>query len=186
MFRSLFAAIIGTFIAFIWTSASWTFLPWHHWDMKSFKHGGHAISQAIQTETLDVGIYAIPDLSKDSNANMENQKKWREQTMHGPFVFLAVQPAGMPWDMKAAMGLQLGVTFIVTLILVSLLGALGIAGAFKTALFCSFAVLSGDLLANAGYFIWWGFPLKASLINMADAWIGWFIAGLVMGAMIKK
>jgi len=186
MFKSILAAIAGAIIVFAWCVISWVYLPWHHWDMKSFAQGGEVITEALNKETVEVGLYVLPNVTQEVHTDKEAQQKWQEKAQAGPFVFMIVNPKGMMWDMNVALAAQFAIVFIAALVIAILMTVTGVGGVIRCALFASFAVTTGAFLVHANHMIWWGFPLVMTLVNIADAWIAWFLSGFVMGLFLRR
>jgi hypothetical protein len=178
---------VGAVIVFIWSSISWTVLPWHNWDMKSFTDDGVAITQALQSQAPESGLYSIPNTNfKIHHATPEQEKAWHEKALQGPFAFISVNNKGLRWDMKTALGVQFLATFIVAFIVVGFLKQTRLLHTFAKALFIMFALLSGSFLMGVAHWNWWAFPTTAMWVNLADVAISWFFAGLVMAKVVRK
>lgn len=186
MFKSILAAIAGAIIVFAWCVISWVYLPWHHWDMKSFSQGGEVITEALGKETTEIGVYVLPNVTPELQKDKEAHQKWQAKAQEGPFVFMVVNPEGTMWNMNMALAAQFAIVFIAALVMAILMKASGIGGVIRCALFASFAVTTGAFLVHANHMIWWGFPLMMTLVNIADVWIAWFLSGFVMGLFIRK
>ncbi|MFI4937828.1 MAG: hypothetical protein ACHQJ6_04880 [Candidatus Berkiellales bacterium] len=185
MKKCLGAPLAGAIVAFIWASISWMVLPWHNLDMKSFKDDGVAITQAIQHEATESGIYTIPNMTKDLHENKEKSKEWAEKAQKGPFAYLAVDLKGTKWDMRMGLMVQFIILLIVAFVGSWIINKSSMQGVFKNAIFLSFAVTAGAFLVHASNWNWWGFPVMTTVVNFVDPAIAWFLAGLVMAKIIK-
>lgn len=184
--RNLFAAIVGTIVVFAWSSASWMILPWHYWDMKSFKKEGHVITESVQVEAPESGIYTVPNFSADAHKTPDTQKAWSDKAQHGPFVFMAVKAKGLHWDMNVALAIQFATQFLVALCAAWLVAQSCLVSAFSRAFLVCVAVSLGSVLTNIANWNWWGFPFLTTLVNIADIAIGWYLGGFFIGIIVKK
>ncbi|MGY8642552.1 MAG: hypothetical protein ACKVJU_15840 [Verrucomicrobiales bacterium] len=71
MIKAFFAAIIGAFIAFAWTSFSWKVLPFHGENLNQFSNEAE-ISAALKAGAETPGIYIIPE---DQSLSHEAKRK---------------------------------------------------------------------------------------------------------------
>lgn len=168
--KCLLATLIGGVLIFAWFGISWMVLPWHKTTMAGFKDEA-AVVKVLSKNAADSGIYTAPwtNFGKD------------EQKTQKPFVFMSVRAEGM--DVKGGMNERMLKDFFVCLFMAGLLACLlkkiccgGCPGAFS---------LKVGLIAGlAGYmphFIWFGFPIKYTLVGIADCVIAFTIAGAMMG-----
>lgn len=178
------AALMGAIVVFAWASFSWVVLPWHNWDLKTFQDKGTAVTQAIQEQATASGFYMLPELDV-TQYDQEKQKEWSQAAKKGPFVYMSVQLYGTHWDMNLALLVQfITQLFVASLCVWFLLLCNPQLSFIKKAMFISFAVSSGNLLAQIGFWNWWNFPLLSTLVNIIDLAIAWFFAGLVMSIFV--
>lgn len=184
--RNILASIVGAIIVLAWSTASWMFLPWHKIDMKSFKENGQVMTEAIKREAPESGIYILPNMSSDMHQSKEKQTEWTQKAKEGPYVFMSVKSEGMPWDMHMAM-----IGHFLTLLVIAfgaawLMSKSVVSGVMRRATFVATVVTLGVILNELGHWNWWGFPIRAVGINIADTLIGWFLAGIFMSLIVKK
>jgi hypothetical protein len=184
--RNVLAAVLGAAVVFAWTCASWMLMPWHKIDMQSFKDDGKAMVEVIKRDAPDSGIYILPNMSKDMYKSPEKQAEWTKNAKAGPYVFMSVKSSGLGWDMHMSLIGQYVIQLIVAFFAAWLLSKSALSNVFKRAIFVSCAVTIGVILSEAANYNWWGFPLRSMGINIADALIGWFFAGIIMAMIVKK
>lgn len=184
--RNILASIVGAVIVMAWSTASWMFLPWHNMDMKGFKENGEVITEAIKREAPESGLYVLPNMSSDMHQSTEKQVEWAKKAKEGPYVFMSVKAEGMPWDMHLSMVGQFIIVLIVAFGAAWLVSKSAVSGVLRRATFIATVVTLGVVLTELCHWNWWGFPIRSAGINIADTLIGWFLAGMLMGHIVKK
>lgn len=176
MARVLVGAILGSIILFVWSAISWMALPWHMQTMHSFKNDT-AIVEVIKANADKSGVYFLPAPSSQQQNSMNTEMK-------GPFVLAAVQFENMP-----AMTHPLGIQFIMELVtaflaccLLAKTKGLGYFGRFGFIFKFSLAIA---IMSYVPYWNWFGFSTDYTLVGMADIIISWFLAGIIMAAIVK-
>jgi hypothetical protein len=102
-------------------------------------------------------------------------------------VFLVTHVDTSPEEnMGPMMAQEFGATFVGALFLVLGLGALRPRSAMNGGLVggtLGFAAAASTLLSET---IWYGFPISWTALNTIDLTVGWFLAGLVIAALMRK
>lgn len=185
MKNCILATFVGAIIVFIWTSVSWMVLPWHNWDMKSFKDDGKHITEALKKEASESGIYVIPNLKQEDHQDSKGQEAWMEKAHQGPFAYMSVRTQGTHWDMNVSLAVQFLMQLFVASLVVSIISKMPTLTVLGKAFTISLIVTTGTLISNISCWNWWGFPVTTTLVNIADVAIGWFLAGIFI-ALIKR
>lgn len=183
--RKIIAALVGAVVVFIWTGVSWMVFPWHNWDVKAFKDEGKVVAEALQSQSNGYGLYMIPYCDPANSKDPEKQKAWEQKAKQGPFAYMSVKPDGIKWDMKMALGVQFLISLGVALMAAILLGYCKATSLIGRAWFVTFAVTAGAVLTQLSNWNWWAFPTTATLVNIADVVIAWYLAGLFMAKIVK-
>jgi len=177
MARVLIGAILGSIILFVWSAISWMALPWHMQTMHSFKNDA-AIIEVVKANADKSGVYFLP------TPNAQQQQNSMTTEMKGPFVLAAVQFENMP-----AMAHSLGIQFIMELItaffaccLLARTKGLGYFGRLGFIFTFSLAIAT---MSYVPYWNWFGFSTDYTLVGMADIIISWFLAGIIMAAIVR-
>jgi hypothetical protein len=182
--RQIIAGIVGAIIVFVWTGLSWMVFPWHNWDIKAFKDEGKVISETLKSQSSGHGIYMIPYCDPKDAKDEQKKKEWQEKAKQGPFAYMIVKPDGIKWDMKTALGVQFGITLLVSIMAAFLLGLSRTTSLLGRAWYLTFVVTTGAVLTQLSNWNWWGVPTTATLVNIADVIIAWYFAGLIMAKIV--
>jgi len=98
MLKSLvLGAILGGLTAFIWSFISWSFLPWHQKQLRSFQNEDE-VTAIIASHAPESGNYLLPTGPPQEGMTSEQKKAAEEIRMQkmqkGPLVFAAVRREG--------------------------------------------------------------------------------------------
>lgn len=163
--------VIGTLVCalvlFVWQTISNTALPWHMQTMRQFANDT-AAAQAVRAQAPANGVYFSPR-GMLVVASMDSAMTDQSRTTMG--VRIARQFA---LDVVAAVALVM---------LLTPFAALGPMRAGTAAMLGAFAVSAVIELSNWN---WYGFTLPYALVNVVDQTIGFFLAGLALGAVGRR
>src|SRR6266849_2571784 len=111
MLKSLvLGAILGGSTAFIWSFISWSVLPWHEKQLRSFQNEDE-VAAVIASHAPESGNYLLPTGPSQEGMNAEQKKAAEEIRMQkmqkGPLVFAAVRRAAAYLDAPANQRLEL-------------------------------------------------------------------------------
>ena len=190
MFRVIVAGFFAAILAFAWSFISWGVLPWHDSAMSKFKNQDF-VSWVIKENAPKSGVYVAPYFkSSDGNLNPEevihNVEAQKEAMKKGPFVYAQVRLKGIDPSSVS--------TYIYSF-LTQFLGAVLIGYLLSKAADLSyggrlfFVMIAGLTVGVLGFFpdwTWFGAGWKFTLVMVADLVITWFLAGLVLAALIKE
>ncbi len=181
--RVITATILGGVAVYVWCMASWMLLPWHKTSFSVFTNET-TVAHTLSENAPHSGIYLIPYISDFSGAQKaEHEKKYTE----GPLAFVAFsKEGGNDPQMKKQMVVALLMDLIGAFLIASLLSAASGISYINRVLFVAGAGLAVGILGNVPNYNWWHFPLNYTAIAIADAFVGWFIAGILMAAVVRK
>jgi hypothetical protein len=142
-------------------------------------------SKCCSSLKIRSGIYTIPNSGPDLYKDKEKYSTWEAQAKEGPYAFITVRANGLAWDMKTSLGIMFAMQFILAIVAGWLICNSKFQSAYGRAFFVAIAMTAGVTISSIGGWNWSGFPLVPMLVCMADAFIGWFLAGLVMGKVLR-
>lgn len=172
------AALIGGVILFVWGFISWMVLPWHRMQYHRFKDE-RQVQQVIKQNAPEAGVYVLPHCCNQDKEELSSLKN------EGPVLYGVVRMTGY----------HMGAKPLIISLITQILGAAVIAWMlmqtkykeYKDKVF--FVTVAGFLVGLLGLvpgWNWWGFPMSYTLVMWLDLVIGWFLAGLAMGKLLKK
>ena len=189
--RLAIAGAAGAVVLFIWSSISWTLIPWHLMDKFPGEMG---IRQTLKLTQAERGVYWIPgeDLSIDKSAltgaevdAMKEAKKQAEK--EGPTALVVYDPkGGSPkgfWTLVK--GLILNFLVATTAAVLLMLAAPALPGLHGRVIF---VVLLGVYTAIGTHLMnwnWMNYPLKFSLEMAGDTLVASVLLGVTLGVLVR-
>lgn len=183
MLKSLvLGAILGGLTAFVWSFISWSLLPWHLNQYRSFQNEDE-VSAVTSSHAPESGIYLLPMGPSQEGMNAEQKKaamEIRTQKMQkGPLMFASIQRAGFgsfPRVLLTQVCYQVLAALLLTWLL---LQTAGLSYARRVT-FLAVTGLAASVIADLPYWNWYGFPAPYTAINLIDYTLTWLLAGLVI------
>lgn len=175
MQRILLAGVVGGLVVFLWGAVAHLVLPFGHLGFTAAPGEAAAIA-ALKEALPEPGLYALPDM-RDVAAD--------QMPASGPFGFLAWRP-----ETSYTMGRNLIVEFL-SGALAALLAACVLKscapglGVLRTGVATMALGLFAWLSIDASYWNWYGFSSGFFLSQGVQQAVGWLLAGLAMGAVLR-
>ncbi len=173
-------ALIGGVVMFVYLYASWMLLPWHKTTTMSFK-SDRAVAAALTANAEQSGVYLLPRV----DAGAADATKMAPAKVEKPFAFVSVFNDGIDAkNMRNQLIRQFVLCLFSAMILTCLLKKAACGGCPKL-----FSFKVGLLVAVLHYvpnMIWYQFPVKYSLVGMADDIISITLAGVVLSMCCAK
>lgn len=186
--RILLAGILGGILVFFWGYVSHVLLPLGEVGIKQFPND-EPIVAALRDNVRESGFYFFPGMAGHGMArDAATMKAWEEKYRQGPRGILIYHPTGAtPMDPKQ-LGIELGADILAALLAAWLLAQTvgSFTGYGARVVFVVVLGLFGALATNLSYWNWYGFPTDYTLATVADEVIGWFVAGLAIGGIVKS
>ncbi len=168
----LILSVVAAVVLFLWGFASWMALPWHKAVVNQFTNET-AVAQVLKENSPQQGVYYLP---------YSPEKHAPDQVG----AFINVLPNGAPMNM----GIHLLVDFVSQIISAFLLlTLLGKQENMSYGCKVGFFSLAGLLIGFASHMLYWNwfsFSTPYIAVAIADVWIGWTLAGLVLAKLIKS
>jgi hypothetical protein len=178
----LLGTILGGIAAFVWSTISWTVLPWHEKPILHFQNE-EEVSAVIASHAAQSGIYILPAGPSQEGMTAEQKKAAQaavmEKMQKGPIMFAAVRRGGFG---SYANGLiiqffsLMAAAFLLTWLL---LQTRGLSYA-RRVLFLAVAGLAASVIVDIPDWNWWGFSGVYTAVNLADFTLMWLFAGMVI------
>jgi hypothetical protein len=162
----LIGTVVTAIALFAWQTISNAVLPWHMATMREFANND-AMVEAIRANAPENGVY------------VSNQ---------GILAAVALTPNLI--DKTTLIGQMLGKQFVINLVVAFLLALVALrlrpTTVMGTATALAIAGLAGSALIELSNWNWYGFSASWSIVNLVDHTIQWFIAGLVLAALMRR
>lgn len=164
--------LLGGLVLFVWSSLSWTVIPWHEATLKKFT-GDEAITKAIMEAAPEKGIYYLPSQGTE-------EELWKKMET-GPVAFAAIRPGSQTLGMGPLMGLQFVIQILVSSLLTwMLLQTKADLSYMKRVLFVAVATFMAGVMVHLPNWNWWEFSTSYTLVNIIDQFVSGLLAGLVI------
>jgi hypothetical protein len=177
--RWVVGGIAAGVVMFLWGAVAHMVLPLGEAGIKAIGDEA-AVVTVLKEKVPDAGFYFFP--------GTRDQAKWQQDVARNPRGILIVTPPSVPFSMGRSMGVQ---------VLINVLGGILLAGLFVVArsnlrtlancfLFGTLAGAFASLSVDAPQWNWYGFPTVYLLAQIVTLAIGWGLAGLTLGLMMKR
>jgi hypothetical protein len=185
--------IVGSLLAglamFIWGSVSHIALGLEESAIKEIPNEDQLLP-LLQTNIKESGFYFFPGMGSSANLTKEQkaaaEKKWTEKYTAGPYGIMIYHPEGeqpmSPRQLVTQFGVEIVTALVAALVLAQARGLKAYLG--RVGLVTLLGLLP-FFVVNVPYWNWYGFPPHYTLIQLADKVITFFVAGLVLAALVK-
>lgn len=188
--KLLLASLLAAIVSFVWGYVSWMQLGWHDAGIRDFKDEA-AVAEVIKDNaTNGRGIYMLPYQRKPQNFASEEEKAQlkadHEQALaDGPYIYAIVRPGRQDGSMGESLIRSFIRSLIASLIVGSLMNLLVISYAGRVSFAGALGAFAG-LAVDMQQWIWFELPTRDLIVNMADHFIEWTLAGAVLGLFLGK
>jgi hypothetical protein len=184
MARVLLGGIAAGIVVFIWGAVAHMALPIGEMGIRAIPHEESVIG-ALELSIQQPGFYLFPYMNP-KEASEEAKKAWSEKLKKGPAGILVIHPEG-----SEAMSPRQLSTEVATDVVAALLAALLLSQVRPNTSYwgrVGFVTLLGIfafVTISIPYWNWYGFPTDFTTGQAIDQIVGWFLAGLVLAAIVR-
>ena len=209
--KPLLTALLAAIVSFVWGYVSWMQLGWHDAGTRDFKDEA-AVAEVIKDNaTNGRGIYMLPYERGQRAARVQEARAIREvgvgeqhladrhavgagralPALHeqaladGPYIYAIVRPGRQDGSMGESLIRSFIRSLIASLIVGSLMNLLVISYAGRVSFAGALGAFAG-LAVDMQQWIWFELPTRDLIVNMADHFIEWTLAGAVLGLFLGK
>jgi hypothetical protein len=185
MTRIILAGVVGAVIYFVWGMAAWMVIPLHTPTMAGLPDQ-NAIREALQSQDLQTGVYAIPWSVNDDDWQ-QPESEYNQNHRAGPLAMIIYHQDGsevMPTRMLVCGFL---INLLAAMLAACLLSAT-LASCPSFARRVGFVLGLGIFVAltgHASYWNWMRFPTDYTIAFMVDVIVGWTLTGLAIAAIVR-
>lgn len=170
--RILLGAVLGGITLFLWGFASHMLLGLGEVGV-SFLPNEDGVLAAMRDAIREPGLYFFPGTESDHTGP------------HGVLVYHPHGEASIHWPKHLFLEIlgDIGAALLAAFFLSKAVA--GLAGFGARVQFVAFLGLFASVAVDVPYWNWYGFPTNYTVATMLDQVVGFFLAGLVLAAIIK-
>lgn len=191
MKQTLLGALAGGVVLFVWGFLAWAVLPLHNSSFRSLPNED-AIIPVLRSSIATDGLYYFPGMPEETAGTTDDQKKanmeaWANKHKQGPVGMVVYHPGGVD-PMMASQFIWGFVIFFLASFIASWLLARSTAAASPYLARVAFCGILGVFISFATHItsmVWLYMPMDHTSAMVADAIIGWLLAGFAIGAIVK-
>lgn len=188
--RGLLAALLGAVAMFLWMSLAHMALPLGEVGIQEMPNE-RPVLDAMRSSIGDAsGLYFFPGMGVAPNAPRSERsaamERYGEKLAANPSGFVVYHPPGANGLSLGRLAFELLIEFLETLLAVLLLGMTRLASYGSRVGFVTLAGLLAVLGTNLSYWNWYGFPANYTAAYMTTQLVGFFVAGLVIAAILRR
>ena len=164
-------------------------LTWHQAGMHEFKDDA-AVIEVINANATGRGIYMLPYARETMDFASQEEKAEAAAAVEiakkdGPFMYAILRPGKQDGGMVQSLTRSFFRSLAGCLLIGALMIPLVIGYAARVSFAAAFGAFAG-IAVEAQHWIWFELPTRDLVVNMADHFIEWTLAGLVLGLFLGK
>jgi hypothetical protein len=184
MKKKLLATFLGAVIFFVWSAVvhmnpGTALLGWSQLNGQE-----DVLMTSLKAEVPGPGLYFFPAMDMSGHTTKEQQDAWAAKYKAGPSGLLLVQPPGHDTSMGKQLVVQFLSNFACALLAAFVLTATRGSFLRRVATVAALGLFSW-LAISVAQWNWYEFPFGFIALDALNQILGWFLAGLLMAAMIK-
>lgn len=191
MKKIILGGLVGGVILFVWGILAWVVLPLHDASLRRIADEDTVIT-ALRSSMAAEGVYVFPAMPEQSAGMTAQQREaamasWTEKYKRGPIGLIIYDPEGANPFMPSMMVVGFILDFLSALVAAWFLSRSTAVVSSYTArvAFCGMLGLFASLVTHLTYWNWMSFPRDYTTAMVLDAVVGWVLAGLGIGALVK-
>lgn len=183
MMRIVLGAVVAGTVVFFWGAISHMALPIGTMGVNSLP-GEEKTIAAMKESIHEPGFYIFPGHDMNKPMTASEMEAYAAKIKDGPSGILVFKPNGgeamSPRQLLTELGSSVVAALIAGLILTQVK-----SGYFARVLIVTGLGLFGFVSVLISYWNWYGFPTDFTIGAALDEVVGWFLAGLVLAAIIR-
>jgi hypothetical protein len=183
MLKVVSGGILAGIVVFFWGAFAHMVLPLGKMGVRLIPNEESVIG-AIRDTIREPGFYFFPGKDMSRQASESEEQVWQAKVKQGPVGVIIIRPSGGEAMSPRQLGTELA-TNIVSAWLAAFLLTFIHSGYRGRVLFVTLLGVFGFLTISVPYWNWYGFPADFTVAEAIDQIIGWFLAGLVLAAIVR-
>jgi len=183
MRRVVLGGLLAGVVVFFWGAASHMALPLGTMGVHKIPDEDGMIA-AFRGSITEPGFYFFPGIDHSKPVSSSEVEAVYAKIKQGPAGILVIHPEGREAMSPRQLGTELA-TNVVSALLAAWLLAHVVSGYARRVLFVTLLGVFGFVTVNVPYWNWYGFPTDFTSAEAIDQIVGWFLAGLVLAAIVR-
>jgi hypothetical protein len=184
MKKNIIAGVVGGIILWVWGFLAWVVLPLHTTTMPNVPNED-VVMEVLKNNLPSEAVYVFPGMPTDMSH--ASKAAYEEKYKRGPRGMIIYNPKGDEPMMASEMISGL-IIFMISAYLAAWLLSRSTAitaSFFSRVVFCGLLGVLMSFYGHLSAWNWMGFPFNYTTAQIADAIIGWLLAGLGIAAIVK-
>jgi hypothetical protein len=183
MVKVIVGAVVAGIVVFCWGAIAHMALPIGTMGIRPIP-GEDKVIAAIKDTIREPGFYFIPGRDMSKPQSKSEEEAYAAKVRQGPSGVMVIHPEGSESMSPGQLLTELGSSVVAALVAALVLTHVR-SGYFGRVLVVTAMGLFGFLSILVSYWNWYGFPTDFTIGAVLDEVIGWFLAGLVLAAIIR-
>ena len=184
MVKVIAGGLAAGIVVFFWGAIAHVVLPIGSMGIRQIPNEDSVIG-AIRNTIQEPGFYFFPGMDMSRAPSESEQQAWDAKLKQGPAGVLIIQPQGgeamSPRQLWTEVATDIVAALLAALLLSQVRGSYWGRVAFVTLL-----GIFGFVTISVPYWNWYAFPTDFTTAEAIDQILGWFLAGLVLAAIVRS
>jgi hypothetical protein len=181
--KVLIGAIVAGIVVFFWGAIAHMALPIGTMGIRQIP-GEDKVVTAIKDTIHEPGFYFIPGREMSKPLTKSEEEAYTAKVRQGPSGLMVIHPEGSDNMSPRQLLTELGSSVVAALVAAIVLTQVR-SGYLGRVLVVTSMGLFGFTSILVSYWNWYGFPTDFTIGAALDEIIGWFLAGLVLAAIVR-
>ncbi len=183
MGKVVVGGIVGGIVVFIWGAISHMATPLGTMGIRQVPHEDQVVA-AMKESIHEPGFYFFPGRDMSKSLSEPDTQAYAAKLRQGPSGVLVIRPDGSEGMSPRLLLTELGSCVVAAWLAAIVLSQVRSGYSGRVLVVTLFGIF-GFLSINVSYWNWFGFPADYTIAAALDEVIGWFLAGLVMAAIVR-
>jgi hypothetical protein len=184
MVKVIAGGLAAGIVVFCWGAIAHLVLPIGNMGIRQIPNEDSVIG-TIRNAIQEPGFYFFPGMDMSRAPSESEQQAWNAKLKQGPAGVLIIQPQGGEPMSPRQLGTEVA-TDIVAAILAALLLSQARGNYWGRVAFVALLGIFGFVTISVPYWNWYAFPTDFTTAEAVDQVVGWFLAGLVLAAIVRS
>lgn len=185
VWRTLIGGILGGIVVFFWGFVAHMVLPLQEMTVRNLPDEA-AVVGPIKSTIKEAGYYLFPGMDHTHKPTQSDMNAWSEKAKLGPVGVVIVRPEGSEGFTPKLLLTELGTNIVSALLAAFLLAQVRIGTSYwtRTGLVTLMGVFAFVTIL-VPYWNWYYYPTDFMATEAIEHVVGWFLAGLVLAAIVR-